>query len=157
MINSKPFYFSDISSIQNFISDKKNGSISLNHQNLKNYEGVVFYSGIHFNLLKNEYQLNLEWICFGLDLFGDNLVESYVYQFNSLKLLLDYLEKKYQLKATDINPNYKFNDDLFPNPIKNKDKKTTYIKFWNQFQKDFKQGLFLDNSQNLIYSSSNEK
>ena len=24
MINSKPFYFSDISSIQNFISDKKN-------------------------------------------------------------------------------------------------------------------------------------
>ena len=90
--------------------------------------------GIVFDVEKNNYQLNLEWMCFGLDLFGDNLVESYVYQFEDLEILLRYIDEKHQIKISDINPNYTFNDADFPNPIKNKEQKEVYTKYWNQFQ-----------------------
>lgn len=147
-------YFSNLSVFKQHIITTKIGALSIRHQNLENYNGVVFYIGIHFDYPKEEYQLNLEWICFGLDLFGDNLVESCVYQFQNIENLLNYIDKKYQIKITDISTNYKINESLFPNPIKNKDQKNTYEKEWKRFQNDFKKGIFLDTSQNLIYNSN---
>lgn len=145
--------FTSLDKLISFIKSTKDGSLSIIHQNLENYEGMVFYIGIRFNVAKNDYQLNLEWMCLGLDLFGDNLVESYVYQFNKLELLLEYLDKKYQIKITDIKTNYMFDDALFPNPIKNKDKENLYKNKWEQFQNDFKSGNFLDSTLQLVYSS----
>ena len=147
-------YFSNIDNFKKHIFNNKNGAISIKHQNLENYKGVVFYIGIHFNFQKKEYQLNLEWICFGLDLFGDNLVESYVYQYKNIENLLNYIYKKHQIKITDIPTNYRFNDSLFPNPIKNIDQKNAFEMEWKKFENDFKKGIFLDTSQKLVYISN---
>ncbi len=147
-------YFNNLNSFKDFITKQKVGAISIKHQNLENYPGVVFYMGIHFNQPKNDYQLNLEWICFGLDLFGENLVESYVYQYKNIEDLLNYIDKKYQLKITNIPINYKLDDNLFPNPIKNKAQKNTFEIAWKQFENDFKKGTFIDDSQKLVYNSN---
>ncbi|WP_347174002.1 hypothetical protein [Polaribacter uvawellassae] len=152
-MTSKTVFFKNFEELNTFAFNAKKGAFSIKHQNLENYEGMVFYIGVYFNIDKNDYQLNLEWMCLGLDLFGDNLVESYVYQFNTLQSIINYLDKKHQIKVTDIKTDYFFDDTLFPNPIKNKDKKAVYNFNWDQFQKDFKKGMFLDASLPLIYSS----
>ncbi len=81
------------------------------------------------------------------------MVENYVYQFESLENLLDYLVNQYNIAVEQIPKQYKIDEQNFPNPIKNSAEKSQFEIAWNQFQEDFKRGVFLDQSLNLIYSS----
>jgi len=146
-------YFSNLESLQSFINHQKKGFILVSYQNLDDYKGMVLGITILFDISKNEYQLDLQWICFGLDLFGENLMENYLYQFESLENLLMYLANHYKIQVEHIPKQYKIDEQNFPNPIKNSAEKSQFEISWNQFQEDFKRGIFLDQSLNLIYSS----
>jgi hypothetical protein len=61
------------------------------HCNCKGYPGMVSVILIRFDTRQAKYQLDLEWECHGLDFYGDTLHESYLYEFESLEKLLEYL------------------------------------------------------------------
>lgn len=100
--------------------------------------------------------MNLEWISFGLDLYAENLMESYLYKFDSLRSLISYLESNYNINETQIPKSYKIDNDQFPNPIKNSDKEVDFKVSWNKFQEDFKNGLFLDKTLSLVHASTKQ-
>lgn len=92
---------------------------------------------VRFDTRKAKYELDLEWECLGLDLFGDTLQESYSYEFERLEKLLEYLEVKYAIKVTDIPIKYSFDSSQFPNPIYHTEKKPQFEAAWQQFVDDF--------------------
>lgn len=110
---------------------------------------------IRFDTGQAKYELDLQWECLGLDLYGDTLQESYMYQFESLEKLLEYLLAKYTIKVTDIPIKYSFDGSLFPNPIYYKEQRPDFEAAWQRFQDDFKKGAFLDPSLKLVYNSNN--
>ncbi len=146
--------FTDFKALNTYIQKKEKGSILITYRNCKHYEGVVLGIAVIFDTRQAKYELDLQWISFGLDLFGENLLENYLYQFESLEKLLAYLLAKYGIKVTDIPVNYKIDPSKFPDPIKNEEKKPIFETAWQQFQKDFKSGTFLDTSLKLIYDSN---
>ena len=109
---------------------------------------------IRFDIQKTSYQLDLQWECLGIDLFGDALWESYIYEFADLDKLLDYLLKNYDISVTDIPVQYKFDDSQFPNPIYYEHKKPEFEEAWKRFEEDFKKGVFLDPSLKLVFAGS---
>lgn len=145
-------YF-DNATLKAYIQKKVKGFIVIAWQNVKDYEGMVLCISIRFDTLKSSYQLDLQWECLGLDLFGDALWDSYIYEFGDPDKLLDYLHKKYDIKVTDIPVQYKFDGDQFPNPIYYKHKKTEFEAAWKRFEEDFKKGIFSDPSLKPVYDS----
>ena len=119
--------FKNFDEINDFIRKKGVGHILIGYRNMPDYAGMVLGIGIIFNIAESKYELDLEWICFGLDLYGENLLENYLYKFNNLHELLKYLHSNYGIMVTDIPLNYKIDQNLFPNPIKMKIK-NHYIK-----------------------------
>jgi hypothetical protein len=146
--------FVNFAALQTHFQTKQKGFLRLGQTNMTAYAGMVFDRSIIFDIPKKKYELDLQWISFGLDLFGENLLENYLYRFENLELLVEYLDKKYQIKVTDIPTNYQFDDNNFPNPVKNKAEKPIFEAAWERFQQDFKRGLFLDEELELIYSTN---
>lgn len=145
--------FSGFEELNHYVQQKQVGHFTLPYQNCEDYPGMVIGKGIIFNVPKNQYQLDLQWISFGLDLYGENLLENYLYQFESLKLLLHYLETKYNILPQHISVVFKGDYSQFPNPIDNPDQKPEFEAAWERFQVDFKKGIFLDRSLELVYST----
>ncbi|RZK37138.1 MAG: GNAT family N-acetyltransferase [Pedobacter sp.] len=145
--------YADFNQLNNFIRDKKNGSILIDYRLLPDYEGMTLNLGIIFDVAMEKYQLDLQWISFGLDLYGENLLLGYTYQFDYLKSLLDYLAITYNINVPDIPIKYKIDSEKFPNPIKDKDMKPAFEESWARFKKDFAVGKFLDPSLNLVYTT----
>ena len=145
--------FQHLSQLQELIQEKRIGHILLGYRNLPDYAGMVLGIGIIFNSEKARYELDLQWISFGLDLFGENLLENYLYRFPSLEELLAYLEATYQIAVTDIPLSYQIDQDLFPNPIKDSAQKPLYEAAWQQFQADFSGGMFREEALQLVFSS----
>jgi hypothetical protein len=115
---------------------------------------MVLGMGIIFDVNQLKYELDLEWISFGLDLFGENLLENYLYKFNTLAELLAYLQVNYHISITDIPTSYKIDQSLFPNPIEDTAQKPLFEIAWQKFQHDFKKELFLDKSLEIVFSSN---
>ncbi len=143
----------NIETLNDFVRKTIDDHIVVTHRNIEGYAGMVMYIGIKFNIEKAKYELNLEWMSLGLDLYGDTLQESYHYQFDSLEKLLDYLLIKYNIKVTDIPIKYQFEKDQFPDPIYYKEQKHEFEVTWKKFQQDFKNDAFLDPLLKLVYSS----
>jgi hypothetical protein len=147
--------FTNFNELQTHIQTQKKGFLTINQTNVTAYAGMVLDMTIIFEVEKEKYDLDLQWISFGLDLFGENLLENYLYRFENLELLVNYLDKKYKIKVMDIPTNYKFDDSKFPNPIKNEAEKPIFEAAWERFQQDFKKGIFLDVELELVYSTDN--
>lgn len=152
----EPKHFQHINELKSFCEKHKKGFIVVGYKKLEDYEGMVLCIVIRFNTVKHKYELDLEWQCLGLDFYGDTLHESYVYKFDTLEHLLDYLESKYQVKITDIPKAFKFDHSGFPDPVKDSANKEKYQMTWEKFQDDFKKNIFFDNSLHLVYSSSSK-
>lgn len=147
-------HFSSPEDLLSFIQEKQQGHILIRYELVPAYAGMVLGIGIIFDTSQAKYQLDLEWISFGLDLYAENLLENYTYAFNSLEDLLGYLERRYHVAVTDIPKNYKLNPDQFPNPIKDADQKEVFEKAWEKFQQDFRKDEFLDTSLHLVHTST---
>lgn len=146
--------FSNKDHLKAYLDEKGSGILRIAISNMKGYEGMVFDMGLIFDLNKRKkYELDLEWISYGLDLYGENLLENYLYTFQGLDPLLDYLNNCYAIAVSDIPMGLKVDINHFPNPIKDEDKKSLFQANWERFQKDFRTGIFLDPSLNLIYST----
>lgn len=145
--------FTDIGELKAFIQDKGVGGIAVAHLNLHQYPGMVLYIGLHFDCKKSKYELNLEWMSLGLDFYGDTLQVGYVYKFDTLELLVKYLDFKYQIKVASIGIAYRFDSELFPNPIRNEGQKPLFEIAWKEFRKDFTDKLFLDGSLRLVHTT----
>lgn len=146
--------FSNFTELQTHFETKQKGFLTIAQTNMTAYAGMVFDVRIIFDIPKGKkYELDLQWISFGLDLFGENLLENYLYRFENLELLVQYLDKKYQIKITDIPTNYQFDDANFPNPVKNEAEKSIFEAAWERFQQDFRKGLFLDKGLELVYAT----
>ena len=102
---------------------------------------------------KDNYELDLEWISFGLDLYGENLLEGYSYKFENLETLVAYLQSVYGIAVTDIPIKYQVDSAKFPNPLKDKTQKPVFEEAWKRFRKDFKEEKFLDSSLQLVYTT----
>jgi N-acetyl-anhydromuramyl-L-alanine amidase AmpD len=145
--------FTNFEALDAYIQNKVNGSMLITYRNCKDYEGMVLAIAIIFDIRQAKYELDLQWISFGLDLYGENLLENYLYQFESLNKLLAYLLEKYNIKVTAIPVNYKIDPGQYPDPIKDEAKKLLFEAAWQQFQRDFKSGVFLDTSLKLVYDT----
>ncbi len=148
--------FPDLEALKNFIQNKRKGEILITYRKCDDYAGMALAIMIVYDVSQSKYELDLQWMSLGLDLYGDTLQESYLYEFKSIEELLDYLELKYDIKVTDIPVQYQFDINQFPNPIKNANKKAAFEAAWKQFQLDFKKGKFLDSSLQLVYNSMNQ-
>lgn len=142
-----------LSSLKDHIASKKKTNLIVAYQNLEGYEGMVLCIMLVIDIDVNKYNLDLQWMSFGLDPYGDTLQESCIYEFTSLESILDYLEKQYQINVTDIQIPFKFNPKDFPNTIDFPEKKPEYQEAWKQFQLDFRKGVFLNQSLKLIEST----
>ncbi|WP_316786961.1 GNAT family N-acetyltransferase [Pedobacter frigiditerrae] len=145
--------YTDFNQLNSFIEDKKSGSILIDYRLLPDYEGMVLNIGIIFDTTKEKYELDLQWISFGLDLFGENLLMGYSYQFKDLKSLLSYLSVRYGIEVTDIPIKYKIDSEKFPNPFKDEDRKPIFEESWTRFKKDFAAKKFLDPRLLLVYTT----
>jgi len=67
-------YFTNFEELFDFIQGKKVGNILIGYQNIAEYPGMVLGKSIIFDIEKQKYELDLEWISFGLDLYGENLL-----------------------------------------------------------------------------------
>ncbi|MEZ4774219.1 MAG: hypothetical protein R3D00_13630 [Bacteroidia bacterium] len=146
-------HFTDLVALKTHIHTVGKGSLMVAYRNMDDYDGMVLGIAIIFDAPKGKYELDLQWISFGLDLYGENLLENYLYQFDSLENLLDYLHTKYAMAITDIPVKYNIDPDAYPNPFKDEAKNPLFEAAWQRFQQDFKAGDFLDRSLNLVYSS----
>ena len=147
-------HFSSTEDLLSFIQEKQQGHILSRYELVPAYAGMVLGIGIIFDTSKAKYHLDLEWISFGLDLYGENLLENYSYAFNSLEELLAYLLKRYHLAVTEIPKNYKHDPDQFPNPIKDANQIKAFEEAWEKFQQDFRKDKFLDTSLHLVHTST---
>ena len=78
-----PSHFKDLNELKNFFLTKGKGSLTVYRENMPDYPGMVFELGIIFDggKVNNEgkendegkekYELDLQWIAYGLDLFGE--------------------------------------------------------------------------------------
>ena len=148
-----PPNFPSLPALKAHLNEKEKGAMTICNLPLAEYPGIFLNLGIIFNLPKGKYELDLMWIAYGLDLFGENLVENYLYAFESIDLLLAYLEEKYGLKVTDIPIKYMFDDATIPNPIKNEAEKPVFEEAWERFERDFATKKFLDSSLKLVYDT----
>ncbi len=155
-MKSQNEYFQSLQKLEDYIAKQVSGSILLGYENLSNYSGMVLGKSIIFDTRNNKYELDLEWISFGLDLYGENLLENYLYSFATLDTLLQYLKNQYNITPSDMPMKYKTDLTKFPNPIKDSENKHVFIKSWEQFQNDFRTGIFLDNTLELIFSSTSQ-
>jgi hypothetical protein len=64
------------------------------------------------------------------------------------------LIEKYGISVTDIPIKYNIDQSQYPNPIKDAAQKPVFEVAWQQFQRDFKSGLFLDPSLKLVYATT---
>ena len=142
--------FPSAAALHQFILDKQKGALVVAHRNVTAYSGMVQYIGLHFDVPKQQFDLDLEWISFGLDAFGENLLESYLYRFGSLEKVLTYLEEEFGIAPSDISMNYKIDETQFPNPFKDAAKKAEFEAAWARFQEDFAKGMFLDGKLELV-------
>jgi hypothetical protein len=145
--------YEDFEALDSYLDHKIVGNIRIADVNCIDYAGLGLRIGIMFDTRIPKYELDLQWISFGLDLFGDTLVENYTYRFDSLSELLLYLSSRYGIKITDIPIEYRFNKQQFPNPIYDASRDEEFKAAWERFQQDFKRGTFLDPSQHLVFST----
>lgn len=148
-------HFANLVELESYMNANERGGIMIEYRNVEGYAGMVLGICIYFNLPKNKYELDLQWISFGLDLYGENLLENYTYAFPNIDKLLEYLLEKYNIDITDIPIEFKGNYKKFPNPIQNKAEIPLFEKDWQRFQEDFKAGQFLDVTLKLVYRSQN--
>ncbi|MBO6525072.1 MAG: hypothetical protein JJ971_14685 [Balneolaceae bacterium] len=156
-LNKPGIDFSDTNEFVDFISAKKKGELIVGYFDFEGYDGMALSIMIIFDTRTSQFDLDLQWISLGLDLFGDTLQESYVYRFPSIIKLLEYLASKYLLSVSDIPLSYSFDNKKFPNPITHTNRKSDFKASWKNFQTDFKKGVFLDTTQELIYDSLEHK
>ena len=145
--------FSSFEELSDVIQKRNAGHILVGYRNIPDYAGMVLGIGIIFDVNQLKYELDLQWISFGLDLFGENLLENYLYQFDDLQALLTYLQSKYHTLVSDIPMAYQIDPDLFPNPIKDSDQRPIFEMAWQKFQDNFQQGVFLDDSLQVVFST----
>lgn len=143
--------FSDPEAVNAHVLEKE--SILVAHRNCHDYPGMVQVIVIRWDKRTTTYQLDLQWECQGLDFYGDTLMKTYLYEFESFKNLMEYLVAKYDIKATDVPIKHQFDPTPYPNYLKDEAKRPEFETAWKQFQQDFKSGTFLDPSLKLIYSS----
>jgi hypothetical protein len=129
------------------------GYLQIAHLHCEGYEGMVLSIGLSFDVQTSRYELDLQWSCLGLDLYGDTLQENYVYRFEDLENLLQYLSSKYGVTVTDIPRSYQFQINQYPNPVKDESSKPAFEAAWQRFQQDFKSGAFRDATLKLVYST----
>ena len=101
--------FSDVEALNVHVQTAAKGAMLITHENCADYPGMVLSIMIVFDVSASTFQLDLQWMSFGLDPYGDTLQESYVYEFDSLEALLSYLLKTYAIAATDIPIRYSKN------------------------------------------------
>jgi hypothetical protein len=146
-------HFANLIELDSYINANERGGLMIEYRNVEGYAGMVLGISMYFNQPKKKYELDLQWISFGLDLYGENLLENYTYAFPNIEALLNYLSETYSIDVTDIPITFKGNYSQFPNPIQNSDQKTLFEADWERFQADFKTGQFLDVTLKLVYSS----
>jgi hypothetical protein len=132
--------FKSIGELDMHLQRVRGGFLQIAHRKLDDYPGMVLSILIRWDKKTGHYQLDLEWMCLGLDLYGDTLQESHVYAFASLADLLEQLKTKFDLDLTDLPLTYHFDENAFPNPIKNSQDKLVFQEAWNRFQEDFRNG-----------------
>lgn len=152
MSDSSP-YFSSKESLVRHLTEMGSGSVRMDYREMEDYPGMVRGMGIIFDVSKKKYELDLEWISFGLDLYGENLLEGVLYSFDSLDALLAYVDAVYGVQVTAIRQQPSTDFSAFPNPIKDAHRKHEMEAAWERFQKNFRAGMFLDRSCVLVYSS----
>ncbi len=146
-------YFKDLEALEAHIESTQKGSLLITYRNLPDYAGMVLGIGIIFDVPAKKYQLDLEWISFGLDLYAENLLVGYLYQFDSLKNLAGYLQVTFQIAITEIPVKYKIDSELFPNPFKDAGREKEFEDCWQRFVGDFNTGMYVDHSLELVYTS----
>ncbi|MEO6977801.1 MAG: hypothetical protein ABI113_05455 [Mucilaginibacter sp.] len=146
-------HFADFNALVKHIRDKESGHILVDYRLLPGYGGMVLGIGIIFDTKKDKYELDLEWISFGLDLYAENLLEGYSYKFESLEALVTYLQATYAISVADIPIKHQIDDAKFPNPIKDAAQTPAFEAAWKRFKKDFKEKKFLDSSLQLVYTT----
>lgn len=145
--------FTDFDALNAWIQNREKGFLLITYRHCRNYEGMALCIMLVFDAGKEKYELDLQWMSLGLDLYGDTLQENYVYRFENLEKLLAYLLEKYDIKVSDIRLDYKFDLNKFPNPMKDEAEKPIFEAAWARFQTDFNHGAFLDTSLHLVYNS----
>ena len=145
--------FSNVSALSAHLQREGKGGLLIRYENCEGYDGMVLGIMLVFESGKTLFHLDLQWMSFGLDPYGDTLQESYVYQFESLEELLLYLAEKYGVEVHDIPVNYRIDPERYPDPVKDEAKRPLFEAAWQRFQTDFRKGVFLDQAQRLVYSS----
>lgn len=143
-------YFKDFDALDVYLVKEQQGALAIDDRPLEGYAGMGLRILLRFDLPAHTYHLDLEWASFGLDVYVDTLVENYVYAFDTLKELTDYLHAKYQVSVDRIPIHHTIPEGLFPNPIYNGDQKDIFTGAWNRFEQEFRTGIFLDKNLRLI-------
>lgn len=144
-------YFVDFKEFNAHLKEKASGTFVIAHRNVADYAGMVLCLFIRFDCSKSIYDLNLEWMCLGLDFYGDTLVESYEYRFEDLRKLLAYIEQHYGIHVTHLERKHEFKHEDFPNRLRNEELRPLYHENWERFQRDYELGKFLDRSMHVVY------
>lgn len=155
-MSTPPDNFADREALRVYIQEREIGSLLIDYRKLEAYAGMVLGIGMIFDTRKGTYDLDLQWISFGLDLYAENLLENHLYRFGRLESLLDYLRITYAIEVADIPVKYSIDSSQYPNPIKDEAQKPVFEAAWQRFQQDFQAGIFLDSSLERVYTTQED-
>lgn len=154
-MKEQAIHLEDLESLKTYLQDKKKTSIMIGYRHCEGYPGMVLGLMIVLDQKEGSYDLDLQWMSFGLDVYGDTLQESYVYRFDDLGQLMAYLQSTYGIQISDIRIPFHVDQAQFPSPLTHADQKAVFESAWERFQIDFRNGEFLDPDLNLVYNSEN--
>ncbi|MCB0738544.1 MAG: hypothetical protein KDC92_13590 [Bacteroidetes bacterium] len=153
MPEQNPQTFTTLKQLEQRFKTQKGTTQLVGYFPVEKYQSMFLAIMLNCDFEKQQYLLDLEWMCLGLDAYGDTLQESYVYQFESFDALLAYLASTYKIQVTDIPIKYNSANANHPNPWSNMAQKAEFEKEWEQFQQEFTAGKYLDKGQKVTYTS----
>jgi hypothetical protein len=145
-------YYTSIDALEAFIQQQQKSHVVVGYYPMPEYAGMALYIGFVFDTQASKFDLNLERMSVGLDLYGDTLQGSYLYRFNNLEALVQYIHSNFGIDVTDIPIKYQYPSNQFPDPLHNEAEKHVFEAAWERFKIDFRKGIFLDSSLKLIHT-----
>ena len=140
--------FKNIEELKYKINQIEVSYIQLYDRIMVNYPGMIE----RYELESENYGRNISlaqiFECRGLDWSGHAIYKELKYKFNSIEEIIHYLMKRYNITIQDMDGNFPEN---MPSQIESTpEEEKIYQKNWDKFVSDFKNGIFIEKSLNIL-------
>lgn len=117
---------------------------------VQEYAGMVIFMQLYHRPEQDRFELNQDWISYGLDYKGSDWELGYLYAFPTLEVVLEYLERQFGLGPEDLP--VEVPDTDLPNAYRDEVRRPEFMAAWDRFHADFSAGKLREPGVEVLYS-----